>query len=376
MLYAQLAQPLQCGVAQGAGAEGGAHHRAIQCADHIAARVAAHDFAHHIVGDLLGSDELHLAVSGDGGEVAGCEKPVFAGINVHGFQLFAGGFAELALRFQVAHVLDRQSLIGRAIVEQEILPAAADRSVADFFPRDQRGGLDLFDHFRPAGSARHQESEQRLCAGQRGLGHQHPGWFFLAVGVGNVKAHAAGAAGAYFDVGLRIGAQHGFVEDLDMAHELGNIQSGQKMFNFFRPLGAPVAFSDQALQFARPGIDILISHRRGGVNAIDNDLGGGAVQSFRLALNDLIQKRCFQDFVVEFVDDVAYQAFAFGGVGHDGRARAIFLSLPLRAQEYVPPGGEELRFALGKLRLERRHGLFGFLLAERGHDQPRRFVSQ
>ena len=62
-----------------------------------------------------------------------------------------------------------------------------------------------------------------MGARQRALREQHARRLLLGVGVGDVEAHAAGTRGADLDVGPGARLDHGLVEHLHVADELGHV---------------------------------------------------------------------------------------------------------------------------------------------------------
>ena len=288
MFLFQLVETVERGLAQIRGAVGRAHDRAVQGGDDIFARVATQDFPHHHPGDFLWRDELHLAQGGDGREFPRGKEAVFAGVDVDRLQHAVLRFAEVALGHQVGRVVHVDRLFGRAIDQAEGLPAPADGPVPDFLPANHGRGLHFLDHRGAAGRAGHEEGEQGLRPGHGRFGHEHPRGLLFAVGVGDVEAHAAGAAGAHFDIGLSARVARGFVEDLDVAHQLGDVEGGEQAFHFLMPVHLALGGIHLGLQLPRGAVNILIRHGGGGVHAVDDDVGRFAAQVVALPGDQLV----------------------------------------------------------------------------------------
>jgi hypothetical protein len=103
-------------------------------------------------------------------------------------------------------------------------------------------------------------------------------WAVLAVGVGDVEPHAAGAGGPHLDVEAGAGLGQGPVEQHHVAHQLGHRQGEDERLHVARQLGrGHAAPFDQARHVALRqdggGVDILVGDGSGRVHRVDDDVG-------------------------------------------------------------------------------------------------------
>ena len=161
-------------------------------------------------------------------------------------------------------------------VERHRAALLRDGAVADVGVADEGAGLDLLHH-RPPGGAAHQEQEPGVGEGHRRLGEQLGRGAVLAVGVGDVQPHAAGAGGPDLDVeaGPRIG--QGPVEQHHMAHQLRHRQGEDEGLHVAgQPLrGHPAPFDDAlhiALRQDGGGVDVLVGDGGRRVDRVDDHI--------------------------------------------------------------------------------------------------------
>ena len=149
--------------------------------------------------------------------------------------------------------------------------------MADVGVADEGAGLDLLDH-RPPGGAGHQEEQAGVGEGHRGLGEQLGRGSVLAVGVGDVQPHAAGAGGAHLEVeaGARLASARSRMStwrtscgiDRERISVSTSWATGPGATS--RPARRLV---EVALREHCRGVDVLVGDGGGGVDRVDHHVG-------------------------------------------------------------------------------------------------------
>ena len=348
----QRAQLLEDPVAHEPRPVGRAHDRVVEGVDDVVAGVAAHDLARDHVGDLLRGDELHRFPRSDSAELLEGEDPVLARVDEDALQRVSGRPRPGGIDGTQARSGDER--LGLAGIVQRHRPALAeDLAEADPLPRDGGRGLDLLRD-GPARRAGHQEEQQRVGAGQRALGEEHPRRLLLRVRVRDVEAHTAGARGPDLDVDAGARLDHRLVEDLDVADELGHVVGEQHRLQALAQIGA---LAQGLVGEAARLVDVLVRDAGGGIDRVHDDVGA-------LGGDELVEEVLRRGRFRERLDEALDHAGAHGGIGVRLQTRAV---LDRREGEDVTPCRLQLHAA--RLGSERGHGFFRLCALEREQDQ-------
>ncbi len=100
--------------------------------------------------------------------------------------------------------------------------------MCDLTPANDRGGLHFLDDAWTTWGSRHQEGKQALRTRKCRFGEQKTGGLLFSMRIRDVEPHATCAGSAHFEVGLRAGAPHRLVQELNMSDELRNVERCQE----------------------------------------------------------------------------------------------------------------------------------------------------